>query len=299
MSGTLRLPPHFLTAVSLHDGGYLETGGFLFARPTAPHEVIVASGPGHKSERTRDTIALDRKGVDEAATAAGLVVCGCWHSHLPGKHGIEPSPEDRTAWRGELARSQGLDAWRGVIVLRARGRSETIGAWVTRRSGTCEPVPLPPITDQTRAIAQEFSFGMARGPLAEPPSKWEPGALHRELARLDREHEISERVRQQGLNARLRALGYRMPDPAPLTRSPAAVGAGAASEDVAAAGEILDPPRKQSVAAAARNLDRELLDWLSAAPEGLDQDSYERMVAVAQRAVAGRSIFDDVNAGVR
>lgn len=236
---TFTLPPHFLTAVGLHDRGWFETGGFLLARRESPSRVVVATGPGYESERARASIALARKGVDEAAAAAGFVLTGCWHSHPPGVHGTEASPEDRAAWRGELAKSPGLDAWYGVIVLRAGGRTEAVDAWATRRSGACEPVPLPPITEQARTLARSLSFSMARGPLAEPPSKWEPAALQRELARLDLELDLEERVRLNDLNARLKRLGIRG-NLTPLRAEPAhRSSAAVATSDRPAAGEII------------------------------------------------------------
>ena len=51
-----------------------------------------------------------------------------------------------------------------------------------------------------------------------------------------------------------------------------------------------------------RSLDEELLDWLTAAPAELDSESWERMLAIAQRAVRGPTILELANqlrAGVR
>lgn len=173
MSGTLALPAHFLTAVSLHDRGRLETGGWLLSHQASPDHVVAATGPGYESDHMPTSVALERKGVDGAVEAAGYVLVGDWHTHV-GAVSAEPSPDDRSAWRHELRKSPGLDAWYGIVVRRTGGRSESIAAWTTRRDGACEPVRLPPLTDQTRELARSLFWGMKRGPLVGPPSKWEP-----------------------------------------------------------------------------------------------------------------------------
>ena len=220
MSGTLTLPAHFLTAVAAHDRGARETGGWLVARRASPDHVVAATGPGTASDHAPTSVALERQGVDEAVAAAGLTLVGDWHTHPPNEHGTAASPEDRSAWRHELAKTPGLDTWHGVIVLRARGRTESMAAWATRRSGTCEPVALPPITEQTRTLAQSLTWGVARGPLLGPPASWEPDPIRRELARLECEIELEERFRLRELNERLARLGIRA-DLTPLRRAPA------------------------------------------------------------------------------
>lgn len=224
--GRLTLPPHFLTTVTLHARPLYETGGWLLARNEAPHDVVVATGPGYESEHATHSIALERKGVDDAAAAAGFVVCGDWHTHPESEYGTEPSPADKESWRHELAKSPGLNTWYGVIVERSPQRSESIGAYATRRSGACDPVPVPAITEQARKLASSLHFGMRRGPLAGPPANWEPGLIRRELDRLECELEIEERVRLDDINARLGKLGFpplsapTRPKPKPAGRQP-------------------------------------------------------------------------------
>jgi hypothetical protein len=50
--------------------------------------------------------------------------------------------------------------------------------------------------------------------------------------------------------------------------------------------------RKAAPKQQARNLDRELLDWLSSAPDGLSERAYEKVLAVLQADLRGPSIMD-------
>ena len=166
-----------------------------------------------------------------------------------------------------------------MIAQRDGGRSESIAAWATRRDGSCAPVPLPPIDERARKLAQSLSSGIKRGPLVEPLTKWEPAAIRREFDRLEVELEVEERVRLNELNARLRRLGIKTalrpvqskpkaPQPSRVIQHPA-------------------PAIRR-----ARNLDEELLEWWRAAPNGLDSATWERVLTVLQERHHGASIAD-------
>ena len=274
---TLSLPPSFLASVGLHDTGYAETGGWLLARREAPDKVVWASGPGPDATRTRDSIAVARIGVDEAAEAAGFAIVGCWHSHPPNPHGTEPSPEDREAWRAELRRSpRDLDKWHSVIVLRNKGRSEALAAWITRRDGSCTPVPLPPIDDRARRLAQSLAFGLRRGALVGPPAEWDPVLIRRELARLEVELEAEELVRRRDLNARLERLGMKPLQP--VSKLPAS--------------KPKPEPTLRRQGRQGKDLDRELLEWMRNAPDGLDEKTYGKLLVVLVESRRGPSILD-------
>lgn len=72
----------------------------------------------------------------------------------------------------------------------------------------------------------------------------------------------------------------------PVPSSPPA--AARTSDRGAVAGRVI--PHPAPVARRARDLDRELLDWWRAAPDGLDEGTWEELLGVLQR--RGPSIHD-------
>jgi hypothetical protein len=187
-----------------------ETGGWLLARAGSPTEIVAATGPGADAEHHPDGVYFSRAEFEPAARAQGFVLAGEWHCH-PDSEPTDPSPDDKRIWDRQQLET-GADSYASVILARGsdgKWATGTATGYRTTRAG-CEPVALlPRFSDRLLGAARHQAHQVSKGPLLRSPASWKAGELQREIAMLELDDELYERMQLRELSGRLNKLGIK------------------------------------------------------------------------------------------
>lgn len=196
----------------------VETGGFLAARPDTPDVVAFATGPGRDATHAKAEMEMCRYDVEPAVEEAGYKVIGDWHTHPVG---VRPSDTDQETWEWQLKNST-LRNWHSIILARDENEWSQMSAWSTSwRDGAyrTDAAEVTPGLSTSSELVRDFSWFVKRTSLVDQ-DVWlkDPPRLHLDLAVLEQNEDLRQRVKLEETNARLRRLGMPEMKPLPLPR---------------------------------------------------------------------------------